>query len=194
MRPRYSHGGGGGGGVGNNAGSSRHPWLEIEPILSSAHMNQRHFGENSRCHSTTGFRENVLVAESSYQVLEVLSFCERKRAWPPLVKITLLAFWWTISKIKLSGVSLSWEKYAKKVEVKSHTRSRSRPRIQRSLWRSCTGKWVNFRFAKQSHSTFRYNIDPIKMANTVVGFKIYQRRLYDSKTRTTGRTRFPNTK
>ena len=69
-------------------------------------MNQRHFGENSRGHSTTGFRENVLVAESSYQVLEVLSFCERKRAWPPLVKITLLAFWWTISKIKLSGVSL----------------------------------------------------------------------------------------
>lgn len=47
---------------------------------------------NSRRHSTTGFRENVLVAESSYQVLEVLSLCESKRAWPPLVKITELAF------------------------------------------------------------------------------------------------------
>ena len=41
-------------------------------------MNQRHFGENSRGHSTTGFRENVLVAESSYQVLEVLSFANER--------------------------------------------------------------------------------------------------------------------
>ena len=36
-----------------------------------------------RRHFTTGFSvfsENVLVAETSYQMLEVLSFCDRERA------------------------------------------------------------------------------------------------------------------
>ena len=36
---------------------------------------------DSRRHSTTGFRENVVVAaEISYQTLVVLSFCDRERA------------------------------------------------------------------------------------------------------------------
>ena len=35
--------------------------------------------ENRR-HSTKNFSENVVVAETSYQMLEVLSFCDRKKA------------------------------------------------------------------------------------------------------------------
>ena len=34
-------------------------------------------------HSTTSFSENVVVAETSYQMLKVLSFCDRDRAKPP---------------------------------------------------------------------------------------------------------------
>ena len=33
-----------------------------------------------RRHSTTSFTENVVMAEMSYQMLEVLSFCDRERA------------------------------------------------------------------------------------------------------------------
>ena len=33
-------------------------------------------------HSTTSFSENVVVAETSYQMLKVLSFCDRDRAKP----------------------------------------------------------------------------------------------------------------
>ena len=45
-------------------------------------MSQRHFGGKlgSRRHSTPSFSENVVVAETSYQMLEVLSFCDRERA------------------------------------------------------------------------------------------------------------------
>ena len=35
---------------------------------------------DSRRHSTTGYSENVAVAGTSYQMLEVLSFCYRERA------------------------------------------------------------------------------------------------------------------
>ena len=35
---------------------------------------------DSRCYSTTSFRENILVAGTSYQMLEVLSFCYQERA------------------------------------------------------------------------------------------------------------------
>ena len=35
---------------------------------------------DSRCHSTTSFRENVAVAETSYQMLEMLSFGDQERA------------------------------------------------------------------------------------------------------------------
>ena len=33
----------------------------------------------NRSHSTKSFRENVVVAESSYKMLEVLSFCDCER-------------------------------------------------------------------------------------------------------------------
>ena len=33
----------------------------------------------SRRHSTTSFRENVEVSETSYQMLEVLPFCYREK-------------------------------------------------------------------------------------------------------------------
>ena len=43
-----------------------------------------------RRHSS--FRENVVVAKTSYQMLEALSFCEWERAYPPSIKITVLTF------------------------------------------------------------------------------------------------------
>ena len=45
---------------------------------------------DSRGHSTTRFSENVMEAEISYQMLEVLSFCDRERAQTPSIKITVL--------------------------------------------------------------------------------------------------------
>ena len=45
---------------------------------------------DSRVHSTTRFSENVMEAEISYQMLEVLSFCDRERAQTPSIKITVL--------------------------------------------------------------------------------------------------------
>ena len=33
----------------------------------------------SRCHPTTSFRENVELAATRYQMLEVLSFCDQER-------------------------------------------------------------------------------------------------------------------
>ena len=35
---------------------------------------------DTSCHSTMRFSENVAVVETSYQMLEVLSFCDRERA------------------------------------------------------------------------------------------------------------------
>ena len=46
----------------------------------------------SRRHSTTSFSESVLVAETSYQMLEVLPFCNLERAQPPLITLTALTF------------------------------------------------------------------------------------------------------
>ena len=46
----------------------------------------------SRRHSTTSFSESVLVAETSYQMLEVLPFCNQERAQPPLITLTALTF------------------------------------------------------------------------------------------------------
>ena len=45
---------------------------------------------DSRGHSTTRVSENVMEAEISYQMLEVLSFCDRERAQTPSIKITVL--------------------------------------------------------------------------------------------------------
>jgi len=35
---------------------------------------------DSPSHSTTSFSENVVVAKTRYQMLDVLSFCDRERA------------------------------------------------------------------------------------------------------------------
>ena len=45
-------------------------------------MNQRNLAgkRGSRRHSTTSFKANVEVGETIYQMLEVLSFCDRERA------------------------------------------------------------------------------------------------------------------
>ena len=48
---------------------------------------------------------NVVVAETSYQMLEVLAFCDPKRAEPPAIKIKVLIFLVKKSAVKLSGVS-----------------------------------------------------------------------------------------
>ena len=44
----------------------------------------------SRRQSTMSFSENVEVAETSYQMLEVLSFCDRETVQPPSLKVTEL--------------------------------------------------------------------------------------------------------
>ena len=40
----------------------------------------------------SGFSENVVVPETSYQMLEVLSFCDPERAELPSIKITVPIF------------------------------------------------------------------------------------------------------
>ena len=55
-------------------------------------------------------------------MLEVLSFCDRERAYPPLTKITMILFLGNQKYMKLSGVSGFWES-AKKVSVKSDSQS-----------------------------------------------------------------------
>ena len=54
----------------------------------------------SHCHSTISFSENVKVAKASYQMLEVLSFCN------PSLKVTVLMLLVKNGKMKLSGESL----------------------------------------------------------------------------------------
>ena len=46
----------------------------------------------SHRHSTTSFRENVIVAKTSYQMSGILRFSDRERASPPSKKISELAF------------------------------------------------------------------------------------------------------
>ena len=60
----------------------------------------------SRRHSTTSFRENVVAAETSYQMLEVLPFCDRERVYPPSLKVTVLNFLVKNGKMKVSGQSI----------------------------------------------------------------------------------------
>ena len=57
---------------------------------------------DSRRHSTKSFSENVVVAGTSYQILEVKSFCDRGRAKPP-IKITALIFQVKNSTMKFPG-------------------------------------------------------------------------------------------
>ena len=46
----------------------------------------------SRRHSTTSFSESVVEAGTTYQMLEVLAFCNLERAQPPSITITVLTF------------------------------------------------------------------------------------------------------
>ena len=51
-------------------------------------------------------RESVVVAGTSYQMLEVLAFCNLERARPPSITIRVLTFLVKKSTMKNSGVSI----------------------------------------------------------------------------------------
>ena len=57
-------------------------------------------------HSTTSFSESVVLAGTSYQMLEVSAFFNRERAQPPSVKITMQTFLVEKSAMKLSVMSI----------------------------------------------------------------------------------------
>jgi len=57
-------------------------------------------------HSTTSFSESVVVAGTSYQMLEVLAFCNRERAQPPSITITVLTFLVKKGTVKNPEVSI----------------------------------------------------------------------------------------
>ena len=59
---------------------------------------------DGRSHSTRSFGENVVVAETRCQMLEVLWFCDREMAQPPSLTTTVLIFLVKNSTMKLSGV------------------------------------------------------------------------------------------
>ena len=68
---------------------------EIFSILSSARARTNVILEGkcgSRRYSTTSFKENVVVAKTSYQMLGILSFSDRERALPPSKEISELTF------------------------------------------------------------------------------------------------------
>ena len=60
----------------------------------------------SRRHSTTSFSESVVEAGITYQMLEVLAFCNLERTQPPSITITVLTFLVKKSTMKNSGVSI----------------------------------------------------------------------------------------
>ena len=57
-------------------------------------------------HSTTSFRENIVLAKTSYQMLGLLSFSNRERALSPSTEIAELTFVVKKSTMTLSGVSI----------------------------------------------------------------------------------------
>ena len=57
-------------------------------------------------HSSTSFSGNVKVAETGYETLEFLSFCNQKRMQPPSLKATVQTFLVKNGKMKLSGESI----------------------------------------------------------------------------------------
>ena len=82
---------------------------EFFPILSSAHARTNvilagEFG--SRRQSTTSFSEKVLVAKTSYQMIEILLFSGRERALSLSMKISVPTFVVKKSTMKLCGVSI----------------------------------------------------------------------------------------
>ena len=52
------------------------------------------------------FSENVVVAKTSHQMLEILSFSDRKRAQPPSTEISVLTLVVKKSTMQLSGISI----------------------------------------------------------------------------------------
>ena len=82
---------------------------EFFPILSSAHARTNvilagEFG--SRRQSTTSFSEKVLVAKTSYQMIEILLFSGRERALSLSMEISVPTFVVKKSTMKLCGVSI----------------------------------------------------------------------------------------
>ena len=63
--------------------------------------------------STTSLAR-IVVAETSYQMLEVSLLCDRKRAKPLVIKITVLTNLLKKSTMTLSGVSIFFQ-YTKKL-------------------------------------------------------------------------------
>ena len=58
-----------------------------------------------RPNSTTSFSASVVGAGISYQMLDVLAFCNRESAQPPSITITVLTFLEKKSTMMNSGVS-----------------------------------------------------------------------------------------
>ena len=68
---------------------------------------------NSPHHSTTGFSENVVVTETNYQMLRVLSYLDRERASFPVIKITVLSFLVNKRKRSFPGFLFFFLEYTK---------------------------------------------------------------------------------
>ena len=92
------------------------------------------------------FSENVLLAKTSCQILEVLSFCNRERAKHSPLKITAPIFQVENSTMKLSGLNI-FRQFAKKplskisllvVVLKSKLSSEfaQRPRVHMNMIRA----------------------------------------------------------
>ena len=79
---------------------------------------------DSPSHSPTSFIENVVVAKTRYQMLQVLAFYDRERVKPPSLKITVLTFLVRNGKMKLSGKSIQFENTRKSFKYKSRPRLR----------------------------------------------------------------------
>ena len=78
------------------------------PILSSAcaRTNVILAGKcGSRRQSTTSFSEHVVVAKTSYQMLQIFSFSDLERAQPPSMEISVLTLVVKNSTKKISEVS-----------------------------------------------------------------------------------------
>ena len=59
-----------------------------------------------RPNSTTSFSKSVVVAGTSYQMLDVLAFCNQERAQPPSITMTVLTFLVKKSTMMNSRVSI----------------------------------------------------------------------------------------
>ena len=82
---------------------------ELFPILSSACARTIVIlaGKcGSRRQSTTSFSEHVVVAKTSYQMLQIFSFSDLERAQPPSMEISVLTLVVKNSTKKISGVSI----------------------------------------------------------------------------------------